>query len=92
MCAWVKATSDGRVADNEAAARVAPEGLEILTQLPDGFARHHGDGQRDVDAARARLHRDRQSRIGRLMDRIRHARGFAAEQQDVAVARRRNPV
>ena len=56
-----------------------------LAELPDGFAGDHGDGQGDIDAARARLHRDRQPRIRRLVDRIRHAGRFAAEQQDVAV-------
>jgi hypothetical protein len=85
MCAWVKMTSGGRVAHNEAAVPVASaEDLEILPQLPDRFARHHGNRKSDVDAARARLHRDGQSRIRPLVDEIRHARGFPGEQEDVA--------
>lgn len=68
MCAWVKMTGDGLP----------------LSELPDGFARHHGDGERDVDAARRTLHRDGQPRISRLMDRIRHACGFPAKQEYVA--------
>ena len=70
MCAWTKMTG------------VA---VEVLAELPDGFAGNHGDGQRDVDAACARLHRDRQPRIRRLMDRIWYPSRFSAEQQDVAV-------
>lgn len=69
MCAWVKMTGDG----------------ELQSKLPDGFARHHGDGQRDVDAARGTLHGDGQPRIRRLMDSIRYACGFAAEQKNVAI-------
>jgi hypothetical protein len=76
MCAWVRMTQE--------AAAVRDGAFKILAELPDGFAGNHGDGQRDVDAARARLHRDRQPRIRRLMNRIRHASGLAAEQQDVA--------
>ena len=47
MCAWTKMT--------EVAG-------ELLVELPDGFAGDHSHGQRDIDAARARLHRDRQPR------------------------------
>lgn len=72
MCAWVKMTGEGLAG-------------ELLAELPDGFARHHGDGKRDVDAARRTLHGDGQPRIRRLMDRIRHACGFAAEQEYVTV-------
>lgn len=55
-----------------------------LGQLPDGFTRDHGHGQREVKAARGRLHRDDQADIGRLMDRLRHTSRFAAEQQRVS--------
>ena len=78
MCAWV------RMMQEASNVRDGDEGLKILSDLADRFARDHGDGQRDVDAARAGLHRDGQSRIRRLMDRIRHAGGLAAEQEDVA--------
>jgi len=76
MCVWVRMTRE---------IKAVRDGDEELAELPDGFAGHHGDGQRDVDAARARLHRDRQPRIRRLVDGIRHAGRFAAEQQNVAV-------
>ncbi|CCV15861.1 hypothetical protein MESS4_830081 [Mesorhizobium sp. STM 4661] len=82
MCAWVKMTREGAVLSEKDA--VIADGVRILSELPDRFAGHHGDGKRDIDTARAGLHRDRQSRVSRLVDRIRHACGFAAEQQYVA--------
>jgi hypothetical protein len=86
MCAWVRMTREGAVVGQEAAVTAAPtDGLQILSKLPDRLAGHHGDGKRDVDAARAGLHRDDQSRIRRVVDRIRQACGFAAEQKNVGV-------
>lgn len=78
MCAWVRLTPQvGGVRDDE-------QGLSSLSELADRFARDHRDGQRDIDAAGARPHRNGQSRIRRLMNLFRHAGGFAAEQKDVA--------
>ena len=92
MSAWVRMTGEGAVVGKgqeaaggqRAAVMAAPaDSLQILSKLPDRLAGHHGDGKRNVDAARARLHRDDQSRIRRLVDRIRHACGFTAEQKNV---------
>ena len=74
MCAWVRMTGETTVVGD---GKGAVDGPPILSELPDGFARHHGDGQRDVYAARGALHGDGQPRIRRLMDKIRHACGFA---------------
>jgi hypothetical protein len=79
MCAWV------RTIPQMEAARSQEEELKLLSELAKRFARDHRDGQRDVDAARTRPHRDRQSRISRLVNLLRCAGGFAAEKQDVAV-------
>jgi len=82
MCAWTRLTGEAvAVGDGR------DGGMRILSDLADRFARDHGDGQRDIDAARARPHRDGQSRIRRLMDRIRHACGLAAEQENIAVGK-----
>jgi len=75
MCAWARMTQE---------IKAVRDGDEELAELPDGFAGDHGDGQRDVDAACARLHRDRQPRIRHLMDRIWYPSRLSAEQQDVA--------
>ena len=77
MCAWVRMTPPAEL------ARGNEEGLEVLSKLAERFAGDHGDGQRDIDAARARPHRNGQSRLRRLVDLIRHAGGFAAEQENV---------
>ena len=66
MCAWVRMTGETAVVDD--GKRSVVDGLRILAELPDGFARHHGDGERDVDAARGALHGDGQPRIRRLID------------------------
>lgn len=58
----------------------------LASNLPDGLADPHGDGQRQVEAAAAARHPDGQPRVGAVVDEIGHAGGLAAEQQDVAVA------
>jgi len=78
MCAWAKITAEG------AAAQDGEEVRKLLAELAKRFTRDHGDRQRDIDAARARPHRNGQSRVGRLVDFLRRARGFAAEQENVA--------
>lgn len=82
MCAWAKMMAE------EAAVRDSEEAWRILSELAKRFAGDHGDGKRNVDAARAGPHRDGQSRVRRLMNLIRHAGGFAAEQKNVAVGER----
>jgi len=87
MCAWVRMTGEGAiVGGNEAPA--AADRLQMLPQLPDRLARYHGDGKRDIDAARARLHRDGQSRVGGFVDWIRHACRLTAEKKNITVAER----
>lgn len=54
-------------------------------ELPHGFADDHGGSQRDVQAAAAAAHRDQQARIGAIVDGLRHACRFAAEEQDIAI-------
>ncbi|CDX15967.1 hypothetical protein MPLB_1550003 [Mesorhizobium sp. ORS 3324] len=78
MCAWARMTPQVEV------LRDRGEGLRILSELAERFARDHGGGQRNIDAARARPHRNGQSRIRRLVDIFRHAGGLTAEQNDVA--------
>src|SRR5438552_4703436 len=77
MCAWTRMTPQ------EEASRDS-EGPRILTELAERFARDHRDGQSDIDAARALPHRNGQSRVRRLVNLLRRAGGFAAEQKDVS--------
>ena len=59
----------------------------LLSRAAASLRRPPCRGQRDVEAAAAALHRDQQPRVGAVVDMVRHAGRFAAEQQDVAVAR-----
>ena len=51
----------------------------LASNLPDGLADPHGDGQRQVEAAAAARHPDGQPRVGAVVDEIGHAGGLAAE-------------
>lgn len=84
MCVWMRMTGEDAVLrEDDALIAAAGDHVHILAELPDRLGRHHRNGKRDVDAARAGLHRDGQARIRRLVDGIRHACGFAAEQENV---------
>ena len=53
--------------------------------LAQRLADDHGGREGDVEAATAAAHRDRQARIGAVVDRLRNAGRFAAEQQNVSI-------
>ena len=59
-------------------------------KLTDGFAGDHGDGEGEVDRARAGRHRDGQARLGDLVDLVGDARRFAAEKQYIGGTWRRS--
>ncbi len=56
-----------------------------LAELPRGFAGGHGDGQRNVETAAATLHRDQKPRVGPVVDMVRHAGRFTAEEKHVPI-------
>lgn len=60
--------------------REAPE----LAELAHDLAGRHGDGQREVEAAAAAGHRNCDTRIRQIVNMIRDACGFAAEQEYIA--------
>src|ERR1700733_14229241 len=49
--------------------------------LPQRFAGRHGGGDRDIERAQAGPYRDHEAGIGGVVDALRPARRFAAEQQ-----------
>jgi hypothetical protein len=57
---------------------------EDLADLPHRLTGSHGGGERDVEAAAAAGHRDRETRIRHVVNMIRHACGLAAKQEDVS--------
>ena len=57
----------------------------FLAKLPDRLANRHRRGESDIEAAATARHRDQQFFICSVADMVRHARRFAAEQQDVAL-------
>jgi hypothetical protein len=56
-----------------------------LAELPRGFAGGHGDGQRDIETAAATLHRDQKPRVGPVVDMVRHAGRFTAEEKYIPI-------
>lgn len=88
MSVWMRMTGEDAVLrEDDALVAAAGDRVHVLAKLPDRLARHHRNGKRDVDAARSGLHRDGQARIRRLVDGIRHACGFAAEQENVVAGK-----
>src|SRR5687768_7264118 len=58
---------------------------EVSTKLAHGLAGGHGRGKRDVEAAAAALHRDEQPRVGPVLNTVRHAGRFTAEEKYVPI-------
>jgi hypothetical protein len=56
------------------------------SELPQRLASSHCDGQSQVEAAAAALHRNDETDVRRIMHAPRHASRFAAEKQDVILA------
>ena len=58
---------------------------EASAELAEGLAGGHGCGERNVEAAAAAFHRNQETRIGIVVDMVRNAGRFAAEEQYVPV-------
>jgi len=59
---------------------------ETLAYLPHRFAGGHGGGECDVEAAATAFHWNQKARVGVVVDMVRYAGRFAAEEQYVAVS------
>src|SRR4029077_13690051 len=55
----------------------------IVTSLPQRFACRERSGDRDIERAHPRLHRDQKPGVRGGMDGLGYASRFAAEQQDI---------
>ena len=56
--------------------------------MPHRFTHRHGGGHRHVERAQSFSHGNDEPRVGGCVHLLRHARRFAAEQQDVAAPER----
>ena len=56
-----------------------------LGELPHGFAGGHGGGERDVEAAAAAFHGNEEARVGPVVDMVRHAGRFTAEEKYIPI-------
>lgn len=56
-----------------------------LAELAHRLAGGHGSRKRDVEAAAAAAHRDQEARVGPLVDMVRHAGRFTAEEKYVPI-------
>ena len=78
MCMWWKAGDAG-----EHSAGLYDFSAKTSSQLAQRLSGRHRRGQGDVEAARAGPHRDQQAGVGGIVDMIRNAGRFAAEQKHV---------